>query len=212
MPMTAFERDFGRVEPYTMMGARRLANLHRSVETIAREEVPGDVVECGVARGGSSALIGMAMARNAQTHRQLWLLDSFEGMPEPSKERDPDYARAVQYVGTCRGDEAEVLGLVRRLAPTVRTVAVPGRYEQTLPATDLPQRVAMLHVDCDWYDPVKLVLHTFWPRMSPRAVVQIDDYFGWDGCRRAVDEFLATKPEVAWERVDSSGIRLRVPD
>jgi len=212
LPFTPFEKDFRAVEPFTMMGVRRLANLHKAVGLVTAEGIPGDIVECGVARGGSSALLGMALERTGQTDRRLWLLDSFEGMPEPSVERDADYEEARKYVGTCRGDEAEVVDLVRRLAPRIEAVTVVGRYEETLPTATLPPSVAVLHVDCDWYDPVKLVLNTFWSRVSPGGVVQIDDYFGWKGCRRAVDEFLGSaQPGVTWERIDTSGIWMRRP-
>lgn len=210
LPLSRFDRDFRIVEPYTMMGVRRLQRLSRAIEQVAAEHVDGDIVECGVARGGSAALLAMAMQR-ASLRRRLWLFDSFEGMFEPSQELDPDYDRARAYVGTCKGDEEKVRSLMRRVAPDIDHRIVAGPYAESLrnPPCD---KIALLHVDCDWYEPVLQVLEALYERVSPGGIVQFDDYFSWKGCRQAVDTFLSSEEVRRLERIDASGVWLKKTD
>ncbi len=72
----------------------------------------------------------------------------------------------------------------------------------------------MLHVDCDFYEPVLLTLNTWYPKLSPNGFLQIDDYEEFSGCRKATDEFLAAHPELRLEMWGSFGraIFLRKPD
>ena len=66
-------------------------------------------------------------------------------------------------------------------------------------------RIALLHIDADWYESVKLVLERLYDRVSPGGFVVLDDYGYWEGCRRAWSEFWAGRGPAA-ELVDVDGV------
>ncbi len=186
---SSFGEVYDAVRPYTMVSYPRLRALYNAVSCVVREDVPGDLVECGTARGGSAALMGLASKRMA-SKRTLWVYDTFEGLPPPTHD-DPDYEIARDLVGECRGSLEEVTGLLRRLEIEPFR-CVKGLFDDTLPTAEV-QRIAVLHIDADWYRSVMTCLETLWDRVSPGGVIQIDDYGHWAGARKAVDEFFARR-------------------
>jgi len=181
LPITALPDEW-RVRGYTHCGPARLRSLRSLIERT--QHVPGSVVECGVAGGGSAAMMSLTMQRSGR--KPLYLFDTFAGLPSPSTS-DPDYHRAMEYVGDCRGTEAEVKKLFERLnlpAP----VCVPGLFQDTVARTDTGT-IAFLHLDGDWYESTLTCLQALWPRVANGGCIQIDDYGYWQGCRRAVEEF-----------------------
>ncbi len=183
-----FAQIYRCVRPYTMSGPSRLHALYGAVRGVLERDVPGAVVECGTARGGSAALMGLALAR-ARARRPLWVFDTFDGIPPPT-DGDPDFHIARSYTGHFRGELAEVRALFDRLGIGEDVRLVKGLFQDTLPAADVGP-IAVLHVDGDWYESVKVCLEQLYERVSPGGIVQIDDYGHWDGARRATDEFLA---------------------
>ena len=185
-----FPRHFRAVRPYTMSSAARLRTLHEATKHVVSANIAGDVVECGTAKGGSAALLALALDASG-SDRLLWIFDTFEGMPEPSA-NDPDLHLAEKYVGTCRGTIEEVTTLFRELDVLQRTRMVKGMFQDTLSAAPI-ERIALLHIDGDWYDSVKACLQHFYDRVSPGGIVQIDDYGYWEGARKAVDDFFTQR-------------------
>jgi hypothetical protein len=190
-------------EGYTMVGARHGRTLYRLAVDIERRGVPGVLVDCGVWNGGSTILLS-----NGAPSRSVWAFDSFEGMPQPG---DRDAEASWEWVGECRGSEERLREGFAHYASEPEQLRVrPGWFEQTF--RDLPPEldtVALLHVDADWYEPVKLVLETFYPRLAPGGIVILDDYSTWTGARRAVDEFRADhnisepfRPGHYWQKED----------
>jgi len=175
------------VRPYTMSGNARLRGLYQAVHHVVAGAVPGAVVECGTARGGSAALMGLALARLG-AERPLWVFDTFEGIPPPTA-ADPDEAIARLYTGDFRGELPEVRALFERLGILSRTRLVKGLFQDTVP-TAAVNPIAVLHLDGDWYESVKVCLDHLYDRVSPGGIIQIDDYGHWEGARKAVDEFL----------------------
>lgn len=209
LPITSFERRFTVVEPHTMLGVRRLANIYRSVCEVARLGVPGNVVECGVARGGSALLMCLAL-RDAGSNKKVTLFDTFEGMPEPAP-GDSDFEKAKLFTGMCRGSLEDVTELLRRHGESERVSMIKGLYDDTLPRAQRAP-IAFLHLDCDWYESIKLCLDTFFDQVSAGGIIQIDDYYAWAGCRRATDEFLTKRSErMEPLRVDNSAVWLQKP-
>jgi hypothetical protein len=185
-----FSQLYRTVRPYTMSSNARLRGLYRAVKHAVKSGVPGDVVECGTARGGSAALMGLTLKRLG-ANRTLWVFDTFEGLPPPT-EADPDFQIARRYTGKCRGEIEEVSALFDRLGILPEARLVKGLFEETLPRTDTGL-VAVLHLDGDWYESVKVCLDHLYDKVSPGGVIQIDDYGHWEGARKAVDEFLAER-------------------
>jgi O-methyltransferase len=177
------------VRPYTLVGPERIRNLHTLALRIESEGIPGDVIECGVCNGGTAAVMARS-ATHSQIDRTLWLFDSFQGMPETT---EVDGAEAKEYVGQVLGSAKRVRELLRKAGADLQRVKiVEGWFEDTFPTVSISQ-IALLNIDADWYESVRLCLETFYDRVVPGGFVSIDDYGHWPGCRKAVDEFFAAR-------------------
>jgi hypothetical protein len=171
-----------------MVSVPRLENLYKRVTEANRLNFPGDIVECGCWHGGSGAIMGAACL-NAGLKRDIWLFDSFRGLPPPG-DNDGQYEHDFFYDGWCKGDTEKVREIFQRVGvPSENLKIVPGWFQVTLPKVPI-EHIAVLHVDADWYESVKLVLETLYHRVVPGGFVIIDDYYVWPGCKQAVDEFL----------------------
>jgi hypothetical protein len=204
-----FARVYRTVRPYTMSGFARLRGLYDAVTYVTAHGIAGDVVECGTARGGSAAVLGLAM-KSVGMPRTLWVFDTFEGIPAPTS-ADPDHKIAAPFTGKFRGELTDVTALFERLGILKDARLIKGRFEETLPRTNIAA-IAVLHIDGDWYDSVKACLDHLYDRVTPGGIIHIDDYGHWEGARRAVDEFLATRGISApLQYIDYTGRQLVKP-
>jgi O-methyltransferase len=161
--------------------------LHELTERLGRLGIAGDIVECGVYRGGSAAVLGWSMMQLEDQRRKLWLFDSFAGMPAAS-DRDGEFSHGLE--GSYVGSEEQTRRLLARAGvPPERYEIVSGLYAETFPTVEAPS-TALLHVDCDFYEPVKLTLEKFYPRLAAGGFVVLNDYGIYRGAREATDEFL----------------------
>jgi O-methyltransferase len=205
-----------RCAAYTMTSVERMYALYEAVRHVSRAGVPGDFVECGTWRGGSSMLAALALNRLGDTERRLYLYDTFAGMPEPG-ELDVDVtgeSARPRWRSEQREDVNEwcysSLDEVRRNLlstgfPAERLNLVEGRVEETIPAT-APDRIAVLRLDTDWYESTLHELEHLYPRLSPGGVLIVDDYGHWAGARAAVDRYFAALPEPPLlNRIDDTG-------
>jgi O-methyltransferase len=194
-----FERFLTRCEPYTMTSRERMYAVYQATRYIVEADVPGDIVECGVWRGGSSMMAALTLMSAGGGDRRLWLYDTFEGMPEPGQhDVGPDgrnahgeWERNRQdgYNDWCYSPLEEVRANI--LSAGIAADAfelVQGRVEDTIPAR-APERIALLRLDTDWYESTRHELAHLFPRLSPRGTLLVDDYGHWEGVRAAVDEY-----------------------
>lgn len=208
------------VRRFTMLSEQRLRSLHAMARACDDEGIEGDFVECGVAAGGSSALLA-GCARRQGGRRRVWCFDTFSGMPEPGPE---DRARngvtaedSGWGTGTCSAPERSVIEAATLFGAADRLVLRKGLFQETLPlAANEIGPIALLHLDGDWYDSTRCCIERLWPHVMPGGFLQVDDYGHWEGCRRAIDEFLAperarTGAPIAIERIDYTGVRFRKP-
>jgi O-methyltransferase len=187
--LARFHRLQRKYRAYTMIPpATYVANLR--VATKCRD-VAGCVVECGVWRGGMIAGIAEILGPDRHYH----LFDSFAGLP-PAQTIDGPAALAWQaatesehYFDNCRAPAAAAEEAMR-LATAPQFTLHAGWFEQTLPDFVPEQPIALLRLDADWYDATRLCLERLYPHMSPGGLILIDDYYTWDGCCRAVHDFL----------------------
>ncbi len=194
---------YRRVRPYTMCSSARLKGLYRGVRSITERKVAGEVVECGCAQGGSAALMALTL-KSLRVSRQLWLFDTFEGLPAPTSE-DPDYEIAQLFTGDCVGTIEEVEGLFRTLLIKDDVHFVKGLFQQTLPTTDI-EWIALLHIDGDWFESVKVCLENLYDKVAPGGIIQFDDYGYWQGAKKAVDQFFANRGiDASLQSLDYSG-------
>jgi predicted O-methyltransferase YrrM len=159
----------------------------------------GSIVECGVARGGSAALMALNEARTG-SNRKIWLFDSYEGLPEPSVEdlQGNETGKHIRPLpkGSCLGTIEQVSEL---LFDTLRLdrnniKLVKGWFENTLPVNRTSVgTISVLRIDADWYDSVKCCLDQLYDQVEPGGYVIIDDYGSCFGAQKAVDEFLAAR-------------------
>lgn len=192
-----------------MCSNARLRGLFNGVRYVVKNNIGGDIVECGCALGGSAALIALTL-RQIGAKRDLWLFDTFDGLPAPSSE-DPDYEIANLFTGTCLGTLEEVRKLFEDLQLSSRVQMVKGLFQETLPVAPIT-KIALLHIDGDWYESVKACLDNLYDRVVPGGVVQFDDYGYWQGARKAVDEFLTSRElRLELKRLDYSGRTLTKP-
>jgi len=201
-----------RVEPYTLTGNERRASLLQAVDHLVEHRIAGDIVECGVWRGGSMMAVALALIARGDTARNLYLYDTYTGMTPPTvadRAHSGETAQA-QLARTERGEgvwcEAGLDDVRDNLwstgYPRDRIHFVQGPVEQTIPAT-LPERIALLRLDTDWYESTRHELVHLYPLLAHHGIMIVDDYGHWQGARRAVDEyFAASTTPVFLHRVD----------
>ena len=205
------------VRPYTMLSEARLYSLFCLAKRICVENIPGNFVECGVAGGGSTALMAAVMKRYTQQLRWLYAFDSFEGMPAPTEEDNQGGIPADASgwgTGTCAAPEASVREICSKLGVSDLVHTVKGYFQDTLPQMrDSVGMIALLHMDGDWYESTKAILHNLYDRVVNDGVIQVDDYGHWEGCRQAVHEFEAMREiEFDIHPIDGTGVWFSCPD
>jgi hypothetical protein len=212
-----FAAVFGLAQPFTMTSVERMYALWQSVRHVVETDVRGDVVECGVWRGGSSLIAARALMSLGETARTVWLYDTFEGMSAPT-ERDVSATgeEIVPQWDSLRHDRANPLlcyadlddvkaTMSRSEYPGERIRYVEGKVEETIPA-DAPETIAVLRLDTDWYESTRHELEHLYPRLSPGGILVLDDYGAWQGARQAVDEYFADHPAPPLlQRIDATG-------
>jgi O-methyltransferase len=201
------------VRPWTMTSAERIYALIQAVRYVSANDIAGDIVECGVWKGGSMAAIARTLLQLQDVKRDLYLFDTFEGMPEPTM-KDVDYsgkqaAEVLQEdVGSrCADAPLEQVKEVLRGTgyPKEKIHFVRGRVEETIPAS-APVSIALLRLDTDWYASTKHELVHLFPRLAKAGVIIIDDYGHWRGSREACDEyFMQNHIPILLNRIDYTG-------
>lgn len=197
-------------QKYTKSSEARLRAMRDCVLAIERERLAGDIVECGVWRGGN-----IILARKLAPERMCWLFDTFAGMTAPTElDRKPNGASALDSfrVKTANRPWAAVpLDEVRSYFAETGTLDderlrfIVGPVEQTLldPA-HLPERIALLRLDTDWHASTKIELEVLYPRLIPGGALIVDDFGHWLGARKAVEDYFAGSP-IKIEPIDDTG-------
>lgn len=199
-----------RVSPFTMTTTERITALCDAVRYITKADVPGDIVECGVWRGGSMMAVALTL-QQVDARRTLHLFDTFAGMP-PASDKDVQIedgtpAELLRHTAIERDGSwayASEEDVLRNMLSTGYDEALiqfhKGMVEDTLPS-QAPAQLSILRLDTDWYESTKHELETLWPRLSPGGVLIIDDYGHFSGARSATDEFFAERPSLFF-RID----------
>jgi O-methyltransferase len=188
------------VRPYTMTGHDKLHALITATRYIARYKVPGDIVECGVWRGGSMHAVARTLDIAGDRERDLYLYDTFEGMTEPTAHDVRfDGQSASSQLATQDRHESKVwayasledvqAGFETVPYPSERVHFIKGPVEETVPG-ELPEQIAILRLDTDWYESTAHELTHMYDRLVPGGVLMLDDYGWWQGSKLATEEFL----------------------
>lgn len=172
--------------------------LHFAEQCLGLE---GDFVELGCYRGDTSVLLGKLLAK---TDKHLWIYDSFEGLPEKTRE-DASGAGANFQKGELFVTKREVVDKLRKHGlktascpdPNTSSVVIKKAWFDDLSSQDLPERIAFAFCDGDLYGSIKTSLRLVVPRLIERGIVIVHDYNNPElpGSAQAVDEFLRTHPD-----------------
>ena len=205
------------VQPYTMTSPERIFGLIEAVKYISRHKLEGDIVECGVWKGGSMLAVAKTLNIVSDQSRLLYLYDTFEGMSEPTeKDLSFDNKEAKSFLEADRDKNKNLVWAYSTLDtvkntmrlssyPDHKTNYVQGKVEDTIPGT-VPEKISLLRLDTDWYESTKHELVHLFPRLVKGGVLIIDDYGYWKGARKAVDEyFMENNIQILLNRLDDTG-------
>lgn len=202
-------REEGRdwpLEAETMVGLKRLDNLQQCVTSVIRNGVPGDLIETGVWRGGSSIFMRAILKAYGDTSRKVWLADSFRGLPPPDPARYPvDEGDTLWKYSELAIPMEQVKANFSRYGLLDDQVAfLPGWFRDTLPTAPI-ERLAVLRLDGDLYESTMEALVALYPKVSAGGFVIVDDY-GLPTCRAAIEDFrLAQGITDPIQRIDWTG-------
>lgn len=206
-----------KVRPYTITSPERIFALIESVRYVVRNGIDGNFVECGVFKGGSMMVMALVLMGEGVTDRDLYLFDTFEGMPEPS-EKDVDLTgkpaieefsqkkisgESSTWVNAPIDDVRQAMATTGY--PMERVHFIKGLVENTIPQ-NAPDSIAVLRLDTDWYQSTLHELEHLYPRLSTNGILIVDDYGHFQGARAAVDNYFGqVKPSPFLHRIDYTG-------
>jgi O-methyltransferase len=207
-----------RARTYTMTSVERMFAMHKAVRYIEEAKIEGAIVECGVWRGGSIMVAIDTLISLNSIEREVFLFDTFEGLPKPDPILDVDIWGNKGYDGwilETRGAEAsnwayasldDVRSNVLGLGYPDRLIRfVKGMVERTIPEK-APDKIALLRLDTDWHASTKHVLEQLFPALVPGGVLIMDDYGHFGGARKAADDYFNThRVRMLLNRIDYSG-------
>jgi len=179
---------------FSKASTQRLMAMHDHLRRIDAAHIPGDVVECGVWRGGH-----IILARMIAPTRLCWLYDTFTGMTAPGPhdlkrsgmKPPPEKALSKKWTMASRDEVTENLK-AHNLFDESKLKFVVGDVCETLKHPEnLPDKIALLRLDTDWFESTKAELETLWPRLVKGGTIIIDDYGHWMGVRKATQEYFA---------------------
>ena len=183
--------DVWPLHALTMIGRRRLQNIRFCIESALTDNVPGDVIETGVWRGGASIYARAVLRAWDVVDRRVWVADSFEGLPPRNLTDYPADATA----GALDQRQELAISLEQVQANFERLHLrddqvrfVKGWFKDTLPALS-GERWAVIRLDGDYYESTVQALNRLYPNLSPRGWIIIDDYHEIEACRQAVGDY-----------------------
>jgi glycosyltransferase involved in cell wall biosynthesis len=192
---------------YTMIGRRRMDNVQFCVESVLRQGILGDLVECGVWKGGACIFMRGILKASGIGDRTVWVADSFCGLPPPAAETDEglDLSRSkFPQLAISLDRVKSYFDLFGLLDEQVRFL--PGWFSDTLPGAGI-QRISVLRLDGDLYSSTMDVFRNLYDKVSPGGFIIVDDYGVLPQCARATDEFRAARGiTTPMERIDITGV------
>jgi hypothetical protein len=212
-----FKRIYEVTKKLTMTSVERMYSMYKATEYVINAHIAGDVVECGVWKGGSSMIAALTMRKLHNFRKKIYLYDTYAGMTEPTKfdkssDSDNlayDYWKNNRSGGInkwCYSSLYEVkANLYKTEYPKNKLVFVEGDVEETIPKI-MPKKISLLRLDTDWYKSTYHELNYLYPLLSPGGVLILDDYGHWRGARKAADKyFKKNKIKILLNRIDYTG-------
>jgi len=202
------DEQIRRVRQHTMLPYGRLHSLYQQAVYCEEAGLAGSFVECGTWKGGAVGLMALANLAHGRSRRPLHLFDSSESIPEP--DATVDGAKAVSEARASGGEAQGRLIPLSGFYESPGTLQInrqlleeqigydsrflhyhPGWFQQTLPSdAGAVGAIAILRLDGDWYASTKVCLEYLYPQVITGGFIIVDDYGCYEGCRKAVAEFL----------------------
>lgn len=203
--------------PYTQTSIERLYSLYQSCLYVIENDIKGDLVECGVWRGGSSMMMALTLLARGVSDRKIYMYDTYEGMSDPSSHDiavDGELAenkllkedKTQEDSIWCYASFEEVSkNIASTKYPAENIKMIKGKVEETLPLYH-PEKIALLRLDTDWYESTKVELERLYPLLNTNGPLIIDDFGHWEGVKKAViDYFAEQKSYPLLSRIDITG-------
>ena len=208
---------YNTCKDYTMTSLERMYSLYNSMHYIITNKIEGDLVECGVWKGGSAMLMALMLKKHGIMDKKIHLYDTFEGMSEPSSiDKTINAVNASTLLSKqkkenersvwCYSPMEEVTKTLFSIGyPQKNLIFVKGKVEDTL-LEQVPAKISLLRLDTDWYESTKIELQILYPLLSEKGVLIIDDFGYWEGAQKAVMEYFTQNDNHQFlHRIDYTG-------
>ncbi|MGI8959614.1 MAG: TylF/MycF/NovP-related O-methyltransferase [Bryobacteraceae bacterium] len=175
----------------TMIGVKRLENIRYCILEALGNNVPGDVIETGVWRGGACIFMRAILKVADDRSRRVWVADSFEGLPHATlaaDRKDKIASAASRWQELAVSIEDVKANFAKYGLLDDRVCFLKGWFKDTLPRAPI-ERLAVARLDGDMYESTWDALSALYPKLSPGGFLIVDDYNDWPVCRQAVDEY-----------------------
>jgi hypothetical protein len=212
-----FKRIYEVTKKLTMTSVERMYSMYKATEYVINANIAGDIVECGVWKGGSSMIAALTMQKLHNFKKKIYLYDTYAGMTEPTKfdkSLDNDDLVYDYWKNNKSGDinkwcylspDEVKANLYRTGFPKNKLVFVEGDVEETIPKIT-PRKISLLRLDTDWYKSTYHELNCLYPLITQDGVLILDDYGHWRGARMATDRyFRENKINILLNRIDYTG-------
>ena len=178
----SFRIAFSKAQSRTLLSIPKAFTLWSFARHAASLE--GGFAECGVYKGGSALLAGLA----ANGLKPLYLFDTFTGIPPGDPQHDNRYIGGGEFGDTSEDDVTDYL--VESGISPVSLHVFKGMIPQTFRAIAAPP-FSFVHIDVDIYSSTRDCLRFFHAKMASGGIIVVDDYGAPEcaGARKAVDEF-----------------------
>lgn len=177
-----------KIKDFTLVDLNKQYLAYSYVKQLSKLNVQGDYLEVGVWRGGLSALIGMAFKKFSQIERELYLADTYEGMPAIISKNDNFYKG-----GELADTSEEIVKNLFSACNLLNAHTLKGYFPRDTSILIKSKKFAYVHIDVDIYESAKQSFDWAWPKMSVHGMIVFDDY-GYsptEGVTKFVDEYVA---------------------
>jgi predicted O-methyltransferase YrrM len=175
----------------TMVPEAGIFSVLLGVKYVIENNIPGDIVECGVWRGGVSILMA-GMVKFYKSSKRIYCFDTFSGMPDATQ-HDGEYIVSDEHNNNFVKSKSTLDDVRNNFIDCNlhnNVIFVAGDVSKTLDdSQNLPSNISLLRLDTDYYSSTKKELEVLYPLLSQRGLLIIDDYGAFAGCKAAVDEF-----------------------
>jgi O-methyltransferase len=202
------------VTPYTMTSIERITELFNSLEYIRGNNIKGDLVECGVWKGGNILGIIEYVKFHKMNDVNIWIYDTFQGMTSPEdidvdlNENKAIHQLHIPIVFAYSPIEEVKKNIFKYGFDENRVKFIIGDVSKTLLIKEnIPDKISLLRLDTDWYRSTKDELTYLYPVLNVLGILIVDDYGHWNGSKKAVDEYFENK-EIEKEMIDYTGIKI----